>query len=253
MPIVSALVAVAVTVPDPPRAILVPLTVKLAFANLACASVPELMFVALIEVTLAPDPLSVAIILPLVMLPVTLKLPNVPTEVTLGCAAVVSVPTILVPLKLPDVMLPVTLKLPNVPTEVTLVCAAVDNVPVNVVAVTVAAPKLPTLALPVALSVPAILAPVVVATNTLVPLGAKLMLPLAPVIIVNAPVSTRLPLVNKLPPVTLPVTLKLPNVPTEVMLVCAAVDNVPVNVVATTVAAPKLPTLALPLAVSVVT
>ena len=47
--------------------------------------------VAEIEVTLAPDPLSVPTKLPAVMLPVTAKLVKVPTEVILGCAAVVTV------------------------------------------------------------------------------------------------------------------------------------------------------------------
>ena len=64
--------------------------------------------------------------------------------------------------------------------------------------------------LPVALNVPVTLAPVVVATNVLVPLGAKLTLPLAPVMILNAPVSTILPLVSKLPPVMLPVAFNVP-------------------------------------------
>ena len=67
--------------------------------------------------------------LPPVILPVTAKLPNVPTEVMLVCAAVVNVPTILVPLKLPLVILPVTAKLVRVPTEVILPCAAVVTVP----------------------------------------------------------------------------------------------------------------------------
>jgi hypothetical protein len=42
------------------------------------------------------------------MLPVTDKLVSVPTDVMLVCAAVVNVPTMLVPLKLPDAILPVT-------------------------------------------------------------------------------------------------------------------------------------------------
>ena len=47
--------------------------------------------------------------LPLVVLPVTAKLVNVPTDVILVCAAVVNVPTMLVPDKLPAVILPVAL------------------------------------------------------------------------------------------------------------------------------------------------
>ena len=45
-------------------------------------------------------------------LPVTARLFKVPSEVILVCAAVVSVPTILVPLRLPPVMLPVALTTP---------------------------------------------------------------------------------------------------------------------------------------------
>ena len=81
-----------------------------------------------------------------------------------------------------------------------------------------AVPRLPTLALPVAFSVPAIFAPVVVAINTFVPFGAKVMLPLAAVINESAPVSTMLPVTFKLSPFTLPVAetnppvIKLPPV-----------------------------------------
>ena len=106
--------------------------------------------------TLAPDPLSVPTKLPLVVLPVTANAVNVPTEVILVCAAVVNVPTILVPLKLPPVILPVaeinppvktlppvtlpdTDTLVRVPTEVMLGCAAVVTVPA-VVAAPVSAP-----------------------------------------------------------------------------------------------------------------
>ena len=63
-------------------------------------------------------------ILPPLILPVTFRLPNVPTEVMLVCAAVVSVPTMLVPDRLPAVMLPVTARLVNVPTLVILPCVA---------------------------------------------------------------------------------------------------------------------------------
>ena len=44
---------------------------------------PELILVALIDVTFAPDPLSVPTKLPLVVLAVTVSDPNVPTEVML--------------------------------------------------------------------------------------------------------------------------------------------------------------------------
>ena len=126
-------------------------SVTYALANLACASVPELMLVALIEVTLAPDPLSVAIMLA-------------------------------------PLILPVTAKLPSVPTEVMFVCAAVCKVPVKLVATTAVAPKLPTLALPVALSVPVIFAPVPVTVNTFaVPAELTVTLPLAATLTFDVP------------------------------------------------------------------
>ena len=55
--------------------------VTAALASRACASVPVEMLVAEIELTLAPDPCSVPIKLPLVVLPVTAKLVSVPTLV----------------------------------------------------------------------------------------------------------------------------------------------------------------------------
>ena len=66
---------------------------------------------------------------------------------------------------------------------------------------------------------------------------------------VKLPVITASVLINKLPPVMLPVTLNEVNAPVLVIFGCAAVDNVPVSVVATTVVTPKLPTLALPVPV----
>jgi hypothetical protein len=129
---VNAAVVLAVTVPDPPRAIDVPFTVKLALANLACAKVPLEMFDALIAVTLAADPLRVPMKLPDVVFPVTVRLDNVPTLVMLGCAAVVTVPAVVAvvadPVMLP-VMVLVTVNPVNVPTDVILGCAAVVTVP----------------------------------------------------------------------------------------------------------------------------
>jgi hypothetical protein len=85
--------------------------VTAALANLACARVPELIFVALMLVTLAPEPFNVPTKLPLEVLPVTAKLLNVPTEVIFGCAAVVTVPAVVAePLKV-AVIVP-ALKLP---------------------------------------------------------------------------------------------------------------------------------------------
>ena len=80
-------------------------------------------------------------------------------------------------------------------------------------------PRLPTLALPVVLNVPVTLAPVVVATSVVTPLGARLILPDAAVINTRGPVSVMLPVRTKLPTLELPDTVSDPKVPTLVMLV----------------------------------
>ena len=126
--------------------------------------------------------------LPPATLAVTAKLPRVPTLVMLVCAAVVSVPTMLVPLKLPPVILPVTFKLVNVPTLVILPCAAVVTVPAVVADVADG-------------TVPVTLAPVILDSPDPMPL--------------------------MLAPVILPVELNEVNIPTEVILPCAAVVTVP--------------------------
>ena len=70
-----------------------------------------------------PTTKSVVTFALVVMLPVTVRSVNVPTLVTLGCAAVVSVPPSVVPLMsvaltLPAPMLPVTVRSVSVPTLV---------------------------------------------------------------------------------------------------------------------------------------
>jgi len=52
--------------------------------------------------------------------PVTVKVPSVPTAVMLGCAAVLSVPTITLPLTVPAVTDPATVRFCRVPTAVML-------------------------------------------------------------------------------------------------------------------------------------
>ena len=81
------------------------------------------------------------------ILPVTSNDPSVPTEVILGCAAVVSVPVNNEP-----ETVPVTSNDVSVPTEVILGCAAVVSVPVINVP-----DMLPPEILPVAETVPAVL------------------------------------------------------------------------------------------------
>lgn len=171
-----ALVAVAVIVPDPPSAIEVPFTVRLELANRACANVPELMLVAEIDVTFAPEPLSVPTKLSLVVLPVTARLVNVPTDVILGCAAVVTVPAVVAEVAdVADATVPVTLP-PGIDVK-----PAPD--PLNCDPVT-------------------------------------------------CPAAEISPPVSKLPEVVLAVTVRLPSVPTLVMLGCALVVTVPAVVAA---------------------
>ena len=101
----------------------------------------------------------------------------------------------LVPLRLPDVTLPVTDKLSNVPTDVILVCAAVVSVPTMLV--------------------PLRLPPTMLPTELISPAEIKLPPFMLPVALTTPPVLT-------LPPTMLPLTLKLVNVPSEVMLAWAA-------------------------------
>ena len=74
--------------------------------------------------------------MPLVTFAVTVKLPNVPTDVMLFCDAVVNVPTILVPEILPPVILPTELINPPViilPPVILAVTANEDSVPTEVI------------------------------------------------------------------------------------------------------------------------
>ena len=85
-----------------------------------------------------------------------------------------------------------------------------------VVAINVAVPKLPVFALPLAFNVPVMLAPVPLTVNVALPAELITTLPLA-----DGIAKLLLPLVNvlafTLPAVTLPLTVKLVNVPTEVI------------------------------------
>jgi len=88
---------------------------KLAAVALAAvrASVSLLLLVLILPTAEISPPVNK---FPPVTLPVTVKLVNVPTDVMLGCAAVVTVAAVvaktaleIVPIKLPPVMLPVVL------------------------------------------------------------------------------------------------------------------------------------------------
>jgi hypothetical protein len=142
--VLVTLVNPATVVTVAPRVSAVEPNVTAALAKRACASVPELILVALIAVTLAPDPFSVPIKLPDVVLPVTARALSVPTDVMLGCAAVVTVPaTVAVP----------TVKLAAVPVK--LVPAPENELPVTVPVALIkpAVRMLPPCTLPVTLAV----------------------------------------------------------------------------------------------------
>ena len=101
---------------------------------------------------------------------------------------------------------------------------------------TVASPILPT---PVALAL-------VILPSVTLPVDTVKLVPVMPAPVME-PVALTSPNVRKLPPCTLAVTAKLPKVPTEVMLFCAAVVNVPTMLVPD-----KLPPVMLPTALTVV-
>jgi hypothetical protein len=185
-------VAVAVIVPDPPRAIDVPFTVNEALASRACANVPLEMLVALILETLAPDPFNVPTKFPDVVLPVTASAVSVPTEVMLGCAAVVTVPAVVALVAVPadpdilPVIVAVTVSPDNVPTEVMLGCAAVVTVPAVVAEVALVAAPLKVAVIVPALKLPlasratialAVFALVAVDPNVTAPVDALAVIP----------------------------------------------------------------------------
>ena len=95
------------------------------------------------------------------------------------------------------------------------------------VASTCAVPMLPTLALPLALTVPAILAPVPVIVNIVLPTAVMVTFPLLVAMLTLLFPFACGPI--KLPAVKLPETLRLVNVPVLVILGCALVVNVPVK------------------------
>ena len=78
-----------VTVPAVVAEVAVPADV----AYVALATVPVTL-APVSELRPAPDPKNVELTLPPLMLPVTVTLDSVPTEVIFGCAAVVTVPAV---------------------------------------------------------------------------------------------------------------------------------------------------------------
>ena len=126
---------------------------------------------------------------------------------------------------LTPVIVPLTPKLVSVPTDVTLGCEAVVREPANVVATTPVAPKLPTLLLPVPLKLPTCK---VAVTLPNVPLPvADTMPPVTKLPAVTLPVAVINPAVPKLPTLAFPDTETAVNVPTLVILGCAFVVTVP--------------------------
>ena len=172
------------------------------------------------------DPNPLESMLPPVTLPDKLALVPVITPPTVEAAVCVPVTLTLEPVITPPtveaaVCVPVTLVLVPVITPPATEAAVTPPDTDTLVPVTLVTLRLPTVALPVALSVPVMLAPVVVTTNTLVPLGARLTLPEAAVINDKGPVSTMLPVTVKLSLDTLPVTLTLAPVITPPTVLAA--------------------------------
>jgi len=246
--------------------------VKLALANLACASVPLLILLAFKLVSSEPLPLTVvntpaaAPILPTLALPVTLNAPAVvrlPPDtlpVAATTPAVVRLPPDTLPVavinpavpKLPTLALPLTSKLVNVPTLVMFGCAAVVTVP----AVVAAPVNAPTNVVDVTLLRPATVVTVSPSVSDVLP---RVKLALANLACANVPLETLLafnadrplPLPVKVPVFattltavivpstnTAPLTAKPPKVPTLVMFGCAA-DVTVVAVVAAPLRSPK--------------
>jgi hypothetical protein len=166
------------------------------------------------------NPLLIVVILPVVIVAVV----RVPTDVMLGCAAVVTVPAVVAAETVPDTLPPVT--------ELALAATvALDarpvNAPVNVVADTLPALMLPVTASEVnvptdvmlgcaaVVTVPAVFAaetvPDTFAPATELALAATVALDARPV---NAPVNV---VALTLPALMLPVTANEVNVPTDVM------------------------------------
>ena len=147
----------------------------------------------------------------------------------------------------------------NVPTDVMFVCAAVCNVPDNVVAVT---PAIPVMFVELS---PAILPLAVISPETVRALRVPKEVTFVCAAVCNVPdnvvaVTPAIPVIFvELSPAMLPLavispeTVRALKVPTEVTFVCAAVCNVPDNVVAVTPAIPvicvELSPAILPLAV----
>ena len=242
-----------------------------------------------ILLTPVPVTLSTPVVVrfPAATLPVTASEVNVPTLVIFGCAAVVTVPAVVaaplsapvnvVALTLPALILPVTANEPNVPTLVILGCAAVVtvpavvalvaaplNAPTNVVAVIELFDKLAVS--PVLVSSATLPVAAFAKTRKLFPVPAATLILSATLAYATFKLDTRVVLVtvngavpvvtfeiNRLA-VTLPLEFSAVNVPTLVMLGCAAVVTVPavvaaplsapVNVVALTLPALTLPVTA---------
>jgi hypothetical protein len=234
---------------------------------LACAAVLRVPVRVVAVTVFAPD----IELLFIAIFPPILRDVRVPREVILACAAVLRVPVRVVAVTVfaSDIELlfitifPPILRDVRVPREVILACAAVLRVPVRVVAVTVFAPDIELLFITI---FPPILrdvrVPTLVNDDAVTPLAnvfpdrsaAALTVILAlgnvtvrsPVGSVNASVVENKPLLALngvailLTVIPVEPTVKEVRVPTEVILACAAVLNVPVRVVAVTVFAPDI-------------
>jgi len=212
-PVRFAIVAVVVLI-EP--AVILPVTVKavklprlVILFNVPSLNVPLKVPPVIVPGTVKLPMVAVAALrLPASTVLLTVKLPNVPRLVILGCAAVVNVPPSVVP-----VIAPFTDRLVK-PVRFAIVAVVVLIEPAVILPVTVKAVKLPRLV--ILFNVPSLNVP----------------LKVPPVIV---PGTVKLPMVAvaalRLPASTVLLTVKLPNVPRLVILGCAAVVNVPPSVV----------------------
>jgi hypothetical protein len=173
--------------------------VTAALAKRAWASVPELILVALMLVTLAPEPFNVPTKLPDVVLPVTANAVNVPTDVMLGCAAVVTVPAVVAAPDTVMVYVPDRRAAGNVPMSMLEAFTDVSArpLPVTVVNAPVVPDTLPDVTLPVTAKLVSVPTDVMLACAAVVTVPAVVALVAAPLKVAVIVPAEKLPLASR--------------------------------------------------------
>ena len=208
---------------------------------------------AIVPIKLAPETLPVAeinppvSILPPEILAVTTKLPSVPTEVIVGCDAVAIVPIKLAPETLPTELIPKldtqtfdallynndAYSAPAGPTPIPPLLAA-DAVAALLAMLICKSFVVTVLELIVVVVPCTVKLPVIITLPSVPPEPFGSIVNVGPAPTIKLPLNVMpptdiVPLVVKFPPVVLPVTLKLLNVPKLVIVGCAAVAIVPIK------------------------